>query len=503
MSYKLPNDVFVPLTSDILDKKKPKYEALYDHIKDAIFSGRLKTNDKLPSSRYLSKQVGISRNSVLTAYELLFSEGFIESRQGAGTFISDISDLKPLLGKAATAVLKSSSIRISDAGRRIDAIEPSSPIRSVSAAPAEKIFLPAQPAMDFFPFKEWQGAVTKSLRDISTYSEQPALGVCLLREQIKEFLLLTRGVRCNVGEVMITSGSQQALSIALNLLVNSGDSVLLEEIGFKGIDGALSGLGALQTTLPIDEQGICFDRDDEVCQRAKTLILTPSRSFPLGHTLSLQRRLSILEWAYETQGWVIEDDYDSEFIFNGHSIASLQGLDSGERVIYAGTFSRTMFPSIRLGYIVLPPKLAPLFNKYKRFVDGGLSAQQQAAMGLFMQSGAYSRHLRRMRKLYKSRKTMLDNFMQQEIPNLSLIPSDGGMHSVYCFQENQDDISICMKANQQGLGVRALSSYQRPEYVNNSRAGIILGYAGTTEEQMQKGVILLRQIIDADSIKNG
>jgi GntR family transcriptional regulator/MocR family aminotransferase len=309
MSYKLSNDVFVPLTSDLLDNNKAKYEALYDHIKDAIFSGRLKANDKLPSSRYLSKQVGISRNSVLTAYELLFAEGFVESRKGAGTFIADIADLKPLLGKVATSVLTPSNIQISEAGRRVDAFGPSLTNKPTEATSKKaQLFLPAQPAMDFFPFKEWQTAVTKSLRDISTYSEQPAMGVHLLREQIKEFLLLTRGVRCNVDEVMITSGSQQALSIALNLLVNSGDSVLLEEIGFKGIDGALTGLGALQTTLPIDEHGICFNKNDEVCQQAKTLILTPSRSFPLGHTLSLQRRLAILEWAYEKQGWVIEDD---------------------------------------------------------------------------------------------------------------------------------------------------------------------------------------------------
>ncbi len=501
MSYKLPNDVFVPLTSDLLDKKKPKYEALYDHIKEAIFSGRLKTNDKLPSSRYLSKRVGVSRNSVLTAYELLFSEGFIESRKGAGTFIADVADLKPLLGKVATTAFAQENIRISDSGKRVNAIE--LPARSEVAEPREQLLLPAQPAMDLFPYKEWQSCVTKSLRDVSTYSEQPAMGVCLLREQIKEFLLLTRGVRCKVDEVMITSGSQQALSIALSLLVNSGDSVLLEEVGFKGIDGALSSLGALQTTLPIDQQGICFNRHDDVCQQAKTLILTPSRSFPLGHTLSLQRRLAILEWAYETQGWIIEDDYDSEFIFSGHSIASLQGLDSGGKVIYTGTFSRTMFPGIRLGYLVLPAILVPLFNKYKRFVDGGLSAQQQAAMGLFMQSGAYSRHLRRMRKLYKSRKAILDNLVQEQIPSLSLIPSDGGMHSVYCFQENQDDIAICKKANQQGLGIRALSSYQRSKPDNkNSYTGIILGYAGATQEQIQKGVSLLRQIIETESIKN-
>lgn len=501
MSYKLPNDIFIPLASDLLDKKKPKYEALYDHIKEAIFSGRLKTNDKLPSTRYLSKLVGISRNSVLTAYELLFSEGFIESRKGAGTFIADVSDLKPLLGKVATTVFTQENMRISDSGKRVNAIE--APTRLDVTEPREQLLLPAQPAMDLFPYKEWQACVTKSLRDVSTYSEQPAMGVGLLREQIKEFLLLTRGVRCDVGEVMITSGSQQALSIALSLLVNSGDSVLLEEIGFKGIDGALSSLGALQTTLPIDEQGVCFNKDDDICQQAKTLILTPSRSFPLGHTLSLQRRLAILEWAYETQGWIIEDDYDSEFIFSGHSIASLQGLDSGGRVIYAGTFSRTMFPGIRLGYIVLPAILVPLFNKYKRFVDGGLSAQQQAAMGLFMQSGAYSRHLRRMRKLYKSRKTTLDNLVGKEIPSLSLIPSDGGMHSVYSFQENQNDIAICRKANQQGLGIRALSSYQRPQQDNkNSRTGIVLGYAGATEEQMHKGVALLRQIMDEESIKN-
>lgn len=497
MSTKPSNDIFIPLKSNLLDKSTSKYEALYGHIKEAIFNGRLKTNDKLPSSRYLSKLLGISRNSILTAYELLLSEGFIESRQGSGTFVADAVDLKPLLGSGTNIRFTSSSIHVSKIGQRVNATDLLSPVKAVPLERKESVFLPAQPAMDCFPYKEWQSAVTKSLRNPSAFSEQPVMGVCLLREQIQEFLLITRGVRCHADDIMITSGSQQALSIVLNLLVSDGDNVLLEDIGFKGIDAVLSSLGAVQMTLTVDEQGICFDKLSEVCQQAKTLVLTPSRSFPLGHTLSLQRRLSILEWAYETQGWVIEDDYDSEFIFSGHSIASLQGLDSGGRVIYTGTYSRTMFPGIRLGYIVLPPVLVPLFNKFKRIVDGGISAQQQVAMGLFMQSGAYSRHLRRMRKLYKKRKAILDPLMQQMLPMLSLIPSEGGMHSVYHFQGGQDDVAIAREANQYGLGVRPLSSYQRNDVTKHaSYSGLIIGYAGTTEEHIQKGVIKLRHIID-------
>ena len=216
----------------------------------------------------------------------------------------------------------------------------------------------------------------------------------------------------------------------------------------------------------------------------------------------MKRRLTILEWAYETQSWVIKDDYDSDFIFNGHGIAALQGLDTVGRVIYTGTFSRSMFPGIRLGYMVLPEALVDLFKKYKRFVDGGLSGPQQIAMGLFMEEGSYNRHLRRMRKLYKIRKSSLDHLMQQSFPDFTLVPSDGGMHSVYLLPEPHNDQEIHEKAKAGGLGIRALSSYQREISNISVKSGLILGYAGTPIEKMPEGVHVLQQIIRSLSKNN-
>lgn len=497
MNNQPAHDLFIPLDTHLSNKNQPKYEVLYEYIKEAICHGRLKKNDKLPSSRYLSKQMGVSRNSVIAAFDLLIEEGFAESRQGAGTFVADNIELKPLLGEAKKTHLSQTATRLSDVAKRIKTIDNQSSKKPDDLQKTQSLFLPAQPALSDFPFKEWNAASVRSLRDPHTYSEQPAMGADLLRQQISEHLLITRGVKCCADHVMITTGSQQALAIVLNLLVTQDETVMLEDTGYQGIDGVLTSIGAKQTALPTDEDGVCFDPDDATVQQSQTLILTPSRCFPLGQTLSLTRRLAILEWAYETQGWIIEDDYDSEFVFSGHSISALQGLDTGGRVIYTGTFSRSMFPGIRLGYMVLPEALIDIFKKYKRFVDGGLSGPQQVAMGLFMKEGEYNRHLRRMRKLYKTRKESLDQLMQQSFPDFPLVPSEGGMHSVYLLNELFCDQNICEKANDSGLGIRALSAYQRPIGNRSVKSGLILGYAGTSVEEMPAGVQLLQQIINA------
>ncbi len=495
MNNQPAHDLFIPLDTHLRANNQPKYEVLYEHIKEAICNGRLKRNDKLPSSRHLSKQMGISRNSVIAAFDLLIEEGFVESRQGAGTFVADIIELKPLLGERNRDHLSHADINISELAQRIQTVHNQSSKKPDDLAEAQLLFLPAQPALADFPYKEWSAVTARSLRNVAAFSEQPVMGTTILRQQISEHLLITRGVKCCADQVMVTTGSQQALAIALNLLVTQYDTVLLEDTGYQGIDGVLTSIGAKLTALPADEHGICFDPEYAIAQQAKTLVLTPSRSFPLGQTLSLKRRLAILEWAYETQGWIIEDDYDSEFVFNGHSISALQGLDSGGRVIYTGTFSRSMFPGMRLGYMVLPESLVGLFKKYKRFLDGGLSGPQQIAMGLFIKEGGYNRHLRRMRKLYKARKEVLDQLMQQSFSDFLLVPSDGGMHSVYLLNARYNDQKICEKANVNGLGVRSLSAYQRRIGSRAIRSGLILGYAGTPIEKMPAGVQALRQII--------
>lgn len=494
MNNQPAHDLFIPLDTHLRPNNQPKYEVLYEHIKESICHGRLKRNDKLPSSRHLSKQMGISRNSVIAAFDLLIEEGFVESRQGAGTFVADIIELKPLLGERNRDHFSRGDINISELAQRIQTIHNQSS-KKPDDLEEQLLFLPAQPALSDFPYKEWSAVTARSLRNVGAFSEQPVMGATILRQQISEHLLITRGVKCCADQVMVTTGSQQALTIALNLLVTQDDTVLLEDTGYQGIDGVLTSIGAKLAVLPTDEHGICFDPAYVTAQQANTLVLTPSRSFPLGQTLSLKRRLAILEWAYETQGWIIEDDYDSEFVFNGHSISALQGLDSGGRVIYTGTFSRSMFPGMRLGYMVLPETLVDLFKKYKRFVDGGLSGPQQIAMGFFIKEGGYNRHLRRMRKLYKARKEVLDQLMQQSFSDFLLVPSDGGMHSVYLLDALHNDQEICEKANASGLGVRPLSAYQRPIGNRAIKSGLILGYAGTSIEKMSSGVQTLRQII--------
>jgi len=462
-----------------------QYEWVSDSFRQAVINGQLKPGYKLPSSRALSKQLGVARNSIVMAYEILQAEGIIETRHGAGSFVSAAAAIPPLLtAEMALDQQHKRTPKLSPLGERIN--------KPVQINTTGTLLLPAQPALERFPLDDWHTALNRAVRQRTFLSDKHIQGPAILRQQLVEHLSMTRGVKAMPEQILITSGSQQALSMVIDLLVGPKENVYVEDYGYQGVDGLLTAAGVRRVVLDTDDEGMVVDNGLNTLG-AGLMIVTPSRSFPVGHTLSLARRLAMLNWADQTNSWILEDDYDSEFLYKGQPIASLQGMDTRERVIYTGTFSRTLFPGVRVGYLVLPDCLVEIFNRYRALVDGGIGSLVPSAIGCFMQSGDYARHLRRMKKCYQARQQRLSEVVAAHLPELISLPHYGGMHQVFMLPEGGDDQAITGCANQQGLGIRALSSYSRKQ--NLQAQGLIIGFSGTSEEQLPSAIIRLRQII--------
>jgi GntR family transcriptional regulator/MocR family aminotransferase len=300
-----------------------------------------------------------------------------------------------------------------------------------------------------------------------------------LRAAIAAFLRESRAVTCDADQVLVVNGSQQALDLAVRLLIDPGDQVMVEDPGFAGVDGVLRAAGASALALPVDEQGACLPEGDAV-QGCRVALLTPSRSYPLGVTMSLPRRLQWLAWLRETAasqggGWIIEDDYDSDFRFDGAPLAALQGLDDQEQVLYGGTFTRALFPSIRLGYLVVPPDLVGAARRVRKMMDGGGSLVVQAALADFMRDGHFAAHLRAMRRLYAERRHVLSQWLNENLAEfLTVVPADGGLHLTALLPKNWDDCAIAYYLQSYGIEAVPLSPFFR----NCEKVpGLILGFA--------------------------
>ena len=323
------------------------------------------------------------------------------------------------------------------------------------------------------------------------------MGDDLLRDQIASYLQVTRGVSCNAEQVMICSGSQQALYLSFQLLLNTGDTVWVEDPGYHGISGAITSVDAKEFPVPTDQDGFDLNYAIKLKLNARAAIVTPSHNYPMGYTLSLERRLSLIEWAKQNSSWIIEDDYDSEFRYEGPPLTALQGLGGENCVIYAGTFTRILHPSIRLGYLIIPQALVEPFTKAKRYIDGGISQLPQLALGDFMASGQFASHVRRMRKLYQHRRDVLNNEVANSLDGiLERVSSDGGMHSVFLLAPEFSDKEICTLTDQQGLGIRALSNYYSGP---PPQQGLVIGFAGYNDESIKKGVKVLASTISKQS----
>lgn len=476
-----------PLAAEIATGERQRH--LCEALRSAIWRGAVQAGDRLPASRALAAELGIGRNTVILAYEQLFSEGYLRTRQGAGTFVTSalpddfhtvaVSPHKD--GMRAEMAESERPLTVSRLAQNVTQAALRQRGRRSRATEADRVpFCPGVPALDVFPWALWGRCLARRWRSSAVAMVDDEAGFAPLRDAIAAFLRESRGVRCDAEQVIVVSGAQQALDLAARTLCDAGDRVLIEDPGFSGVDTVLLGVGAQAVPMPCDGEGMVIP---SISERARAVLLTPSHSYPLGVTMTLARRLAWLSWARQAGAWIIEDDYDSDFQFCGKPLPALQGFDSDGRILYVGTFTRALFPSLRIGYLVVPDALIDAVRAVRRMSDGGGSIVAQAALADFMVDGHFHAHMRTTRRLYGERRSVVERFLREEMADfLRLYPADGGLHLTALLPTGWDDLAVCKHLFSEGLTTSALSPYYRGSEPSH---GILLGYAGWSEERIQ------------------
>ena len=473
----------------------PLYRQLADWLRRAIVGGQLQPGQRVPSTRRLANELKLSRIPVLGAYELLQAEGYLETFPGAGTCVARAipgEALKLAAPKVRRAIPASAGHKHLRRVARRAAVMRMPPQPWLKNLGAFRIGLPA---LDHFPTGVWARLVNRHVRkppaEVMAYGD--AMGYLPLREAIAEYLGAMRGVRCDAAQIMMTTGSQQCLQISAHVLLDQGESAWVEEPGYPGARQALAAAGAHLVPVPVDQEGMMVAQGVRRGHDARPRRRTPAHQFPLGMTMSAARRMQLLRWAGQNGAWIIEDDYDSEYRFTGRPFASLQGMDTDERVIYVGTFSKVMFPALRLGYVVVPKDLIPVFSGSRQASDTFTSTLYQAVMTDFIREGHFARHIRRMRLLYMERHTALIEAINRYLGDqLEVLSAETGMHLVVLLAPGLDDVSVTRAAARRGVSVRPLSGC----YLGSpQRGGLILGYGGASTAEIRDAIRKLKSCI--------
>lgn len=485
-----PGAFFLPPISLERRSSRPLYKQLYESIRREILRGSLKKGVRLPSTRYLAAELGLSRNIVVIAFEQLLAEGYLESRTGAGTIVANTLPEEILqLQRRSTNGNRSLSARgvlIRKISLRFPVFEP-----RLRYAP----FRFGLPALDKLPLDLWGRLLLEHCRkaspEIAVHSD-PA-GYFKLRVAIASYVGVARAVRCQPEQVIITNGSQQAIDLAARVLADPGDFAVVEDPGYLGARSALESMGIRLLPVKVGQDGLCVERLKEKHQKAKLVCVTPSHQFPLGVVLSLPKRLQLLEWAARHDAWILEDDFDSEYRYESRPIPALQGLDENGRVIYMGTFSKVLFPSLRLGYLIVPIDLVDAFVAARWISDRSSPLVEQAALTDFITEGHLASHIRRMRALYMERRAVMMKLIRQELSDvLESWDAEAGMHTVGWLPPGVSDSAVTAASARAGLNVLPVSSFAVQRL---SRGGLLLGYAGFRPEVIRKGMRELGQIV--------
>ena len=465
----------------------PLYRQLYDGLREMILDGRLPSGSRLPANRILAQDLALSRNTVATALQQLLAEGYVATRQGDGTYVaSELPDAGPERPRpehfSPDGAQPLSDVArhygLSHRGRALAAI---SRVNFASTA----AFAPG-PDLAAFPFDIWARLLTRFWRrpgpGLTVSSD--AGGYPPLKAAIAAYLGAMRGVRCDPGQIIVVSGAQQAINLAAQVLLDHGDQALVEEPGYGGIRGALTAAGIRMAVVPVDAEGMDIAAGEAQAPLARLACVAPSHQYPLGMVMSLRRRLALIEWARRRQAWILEDDYDSEYRYAGRPLAALQGLDPTGRVIYVGSFSKVLFPSLRLGYLVVPPDLVEHFIRARRVLDDHAAMLAQPVLARFIEDGHFAAHIRRMRRLYAARQEALLDTAKRDLAGLLELGADeAGMHLIAwpgpAMAGAMDDKRVAAAAAKAGVIALALSTTYAGRPV---RQGLILGYAAHDED---------------------
>ena len=479
---------FVPPVAMDPASGAPMYQQLSDWFRQAIINGQLRPGQRVPSTRNLAGELKISRIPVLGAYEQLQAEGYLETFNGAGTCVARSIPSDLIVHAKANRPRQLRPPAEAPAPRRV------SRRAAQMRAPAQTwltnlgAFRVGLPALDHFPMVLWSKLVSRHARnlpiDAMIYGDP--MGHLPLREAVAEYLGAVRAVRCDASQVIITTGSQQGLQICAHVLFDSNEPVWMEEPGYPGAHQALRTAGAQLIPVPVDDEGLDVAAGARLGRGARAAYITPSHQFPLGTTMSATRRMQLLDWAARHGAWIIEDDYDSEYRFGGRPMTSLQGSDASARVIYLGTFSKVMFPALRLGYMVVPKDLVASFHAGRDAIDTFSSTLYQRAMTDFIREGHFARHIRSMRMLYMERRAAVKAAIAQHLADrFEVIGAEAGMQLAGWLPHGVDDVAVSRKAAELGVSVRPLSlCYLQPP----ERGGLILGYGGASVEEIPEAV---------------
>ncbi len=438
----------------------PVYRQLYARIAEAVLAGRLAPGTRLPSARSLAAQLAVARGTVEAAYQLLAGEGYIVTRGAAGTLVDPALDRKMLRpGRDVRA-------SVSDAGGAVEGRPTGTPL----------LFQMGLPALDAFPHKIWARLVARQARALgpADLAYQPAAGHWHLRVQIARYLAVARGVACDPAQVIVTTGYQGALGLITRVLMRPGDAIFVEHPGYPIGHAALRLAGMRLVGAPVDEEGVDIAPLQAKHRGVRFALVTPTHEFPLGLTLSLQRRMALLAWAEQSDSWIIEDDYDAEFRYQGRPLPALKSLDRQGRVLFIGTFSKVLSPGLRVGYLVAPTALAQRFTEAAAALQPPPAALVQAAVADFIDKGNLARHIRRMRLLYAERRAALTAALRAEVGSLLGIELQaGGMHLLARLPRGSNDTFLVAKLSRRGIAAAPLSTCgaDRP-----FAAGLLLGF---------------------------
>ncbi len=466
---------------------------VYEQFTGAILSGHLRPGDRLPSTRELAKALGIGRNTASWVFEQLAMEGFVRTRRGSGTYVSDELPDFGQLHRLKTRHAPADGLASSLAQR---AVRYSVVARSLRVPQRPVPFRINLPAVDDFPIGLWRRVMKSLMADGAgaLLGETEPAGYGPLREAIARYLIINRGVVCTADQVVIVAGAQQGLDLATRLLLDIGDQVLCEDPGFPGSVAALRAAGAEIGAVPVGSEGLDIGVGARAFPGARLAVVCPSSQFPLGHTMSLANRLALIEWAKQKDGWIIEDDYDSEFRYRGRPVRSLQGLDGGNRVVYVGTFSKVLFPGLRLAYVVVPKPVVELFIN-ARIVAGRQSPTfEQVIVERFITEGHLGRHVAKMRRLYAERRQSLIRTVGELIPDtIRLQSSETGLQMIGWLPPDWNDAEVSALAGAEGLEITPLS---RLSVERTLPPALLLGFGNFPPAAIRKGVETLARVLD-------
>lgn len=465
----------------------PLFRQVYFGLRAAILASRFGAGERLPSTRDLAEQLGISRTVVLLAYDQLLAEGFVLGRAGSGTYVAT-----QLGGQHPPKQESSTQVRLSRFGSRAASAwsRMNFPERRRRSLPYD--FAYGRSDLESFPFEMWRRILLRCARKgpVSGLDYADASGNAALRQAISTHLQRSRAVACDPSQVIVVNGSQQALDLVARVLIERGHRVAIENPGYQGTREVLRAAGAQLLPIAVDGDGL---DPAKLPASARLAFVTPSHQFPTGAILPLSRRIALLDWAKRRNAMIVEDDYDGEFRYDGHPLESLQGLDRQGRVIYIGTFSRTVFPSLRIGYLIVPKSLVSAFSAAKWLADRHTATLEQQALAEFIGSGTYERYLRRVRRRNATRRrVLLDSVAEGLGSRVAVTGAGAGSHIVLWLKRGAREETVITQAAERGVGIYGVSRY----FVKTApRSGVLLGYSRMREAEIREGIRRLRGVL--------